>query len=352
MSAAERMCCEEYDKQIELGQSHELYKIHKNSLSTLPNLRSISITVSDYATLSVVPQVHPWSFGSPWGPEVFRSILEVLYQRTQREVSPIEELCVEGITQECMYLSRKDMARALSGFRFLKCVSFTLFVARSRSKSETWVSTVGRFLQAIESLEDLFIGTAICERQDDFMRQADIYLRALIMPCNFAGTQKLPIHRWPKLKAIELEDNLFTGKLFLGFIERHKATIEKITLFRCDLRPQKGGPKTSDMELVNPRDWPPERALTMRLEPMGKWSHIFRTLKSYEIPLSLELSLLSEGRSGHNHMNSEEMEAWENWVSGKIDDEPEEGSWGIGGEWCDFCRGRSFGISHREMASA
>lgn len=325
---------EHYAKILEFQDTNELEDGHIQNLSRFPYLTSVSITVNPYSTnLSDVP-----SRASHWGPLVFRAFLKALSARSGlQDITPVRTFEVKGLTGECLVLDRNSFDAGQSAFASLHSVAMALAHA-----PDNCLAMLGRFLSSAKDLRRLVIG-----RHGDFFEDGDdfptIHLKPLVAPSslerNCAG-QKPPfnVFYWPNLRVINLSEFVFTPKLIIEFLTRHKHCLKEISFTNCYLRPD-CPPCPLHSHGANNEEPDPE---------WSSWQYIFRQMRilfstdtqsslSSKSPLkTVELMALSAGRDAHEHLAQSEAHRWGEYLTGKSDQEPEKEP--FEGLWCSICQ--------------
>lgn len=305
--------------------SNDLHALHVKHLATLPNLVSISIEVPSCG-FSGAPHdmAHMAGSGRSWGPVAFRAVLLAMYNRTQAEnVTSIQNLNVEGISEECMHLPPPFVTKAVAGMRDIRHLKFSICAVQDTAENTTpgWILLIGRLIQSVVSLESLKI-----EVQES---QTDLYFRPLVTPCKSKLAPKpetpLPALRWPNLKKLVLNDLIFAESHLLNFITAHRKTLNHLVFNSCHLRPDPHPIKETDITQLDPlvpNPWfePPA--------PVNPWIAVFRTIHTHFLPHSasalshFSLEELWFDQPKQKRMHDCETIHWIKYITGELDTEP------------------------------
>lgn len=321
--------------------SNDLHELHVKHLATLPNLISISLETPSWCGLSDVPPdiLLLTGAGKSWGPVAFRAVLLAMYDRTQAgNVTSLEDLSIEGISEECMLLPPAFIAKAIAGMCGIRHLKFSIRADRDTAESATpgWILLIGRLIQSVTSLESLEI-----EVQES---QTDIYFRPLVTPCisKFApkpGAQ-LPAPRWPNLKKLVLNNLIFAESHLLNFITTHRKTLNHLVFRSCHLRPDPH--LTKDTKIT---DFDPLIPANLWLEPpapVNPWIAVFRKIHTHFLPHSasalfyFNLQKLWFDQPKQKRMHDCETIHWTKYIRGDLATEPSITPSGHA-EWCADC---------------
>lgn len=323
--------------------SNDLHELHVKYLATLPNLTSVSIEAPSWCGLSSAPHdMAPMTgVGRPWGPVAFRAVLLAMYYRVQaKNVTPLEELSVGGISEECMLLPPTSVAKAVAGMRGIKHLRFSIRAVRDTIESTTpgWILLIGRLIQSVASLESLEI-----EVQES---QTDLYFRPLVTPCKSRFSPKpeapLPALRWPNLKQLVLSDLIFTESHLINFIAAHRKTLKHLVFVSCHLHLD---PSTEpDIVELNP------------LVPANPWITVFRKIYSNFPPHSpsalshFNLQELWFDQPKQKRMYDCETIHWTEYITGVLANEPSTTPNGHA-EWCADCEDEDDNLEDSESTA-
>lgn len=320
--------------------SNDLHELHVKHLTTLPNLTSISIEVPSCG-FSGGPHdmAHMTGSSRSWGPVAFRAILLAIYNRTQaKNVTPLQNLNVEGISEECMQLPPSFVTKAVTGIRDIRHLKFSIRAVQDTSENTTpgWILLIGRLIQSVVSLESLKI-----EVQES---RTDLYFRPLVTPYKSKLTPKpeipLPAPRWPNLKMLVLNDLIFAESHLLNFITAHRKTLNHLAFNSCHLRPDSHPIKETDITQLDPLAFDPWLEFPV---PINPWIAVFRTIHAHFLPHStsalshFSLQELWFDQPKQKRMHDCETIHWTKYITGEFDTEPSTTPDGHA-EWCADCQ--------------
>lgn len=306
--------------------SGELESVHVKLLSSsFPNLVSLAITVHpSFATMP--PNLNPSMMStssSSWGPLVIRAFLLGIAGRAEpgTGLKPIENIWIDGLSEDCVYLFPELIEKISVGMRALKDIVFSLTVLQSvyDKTTPTWLYPVGRFLQASEELRSLSLSSSHFPSLS-----ALVHFRAIIAP----AVKNPAVHHWKHLSKLYLKHAFIPRDLFKQFLTLHRRTLTDVTLHNCDTQ------------------YTYQQGLLLDDEPSSgePWPDIFRHMYKTNGLTNISLKFLSAGMTPHDHhLPQSFVDEWQLYLRRITKDEPvAEDDYQSDDNWCQECSRGSY----------
>lgn len=284
-----------FERRSKFDLSNALHYMHVNHLQTLPNLRSITVTVS-HGDFTMAPQR---------APICFRAMLLTLSERAKNpSVRAIEELTVDGLVESTFVgMTPEIVSQAEAGFKQLKTLKLLLGMRsrydRAHEVTPGWVKLTGRLLRAAKNVEKMSLGNihGYCPGTHPGLIEW-----SMIVGCGHKN-----LHVWKKLAELHLKNVLFSRELVARYFKAQKkaSPLNHLCVTRCDLK-EETELLPVDAGAEQPRDY-------------YTWPSALRELKPTLSGLGcLVFRELSDGKGGYRHMHKLEADAWADWIMAKM----------------------------------